>query len=134
MSLEELHFAGECHVHKLDRYLSTLAVAEQLYDALYQFDRLGRLDVDMTSLLFYRDLDPSIQTGSYALSSGVYANITSAIRRYADGYLSIVQKYTAPGGGLAEQYSRDDGSPVSAADLTWCTSFFRPFWVHPDPL
>ncbi|KAL8998945.1 MAG: hypothetical protein Q9188_005991 [Gyalolechia gomerana] len=105
-------------------YLSTLAVAEQLYDALYQFDRLARLDIDATSLPFYRDLDPSIQTGSYALSSGVYANITSAIRRYADGYLSIVQKYTAPGGGLAEQYSRDDGSPVSAADLTWSYASF----------
>ncbi|KAL8942854.1 MAG: hypothetical protein Q9211_001217 [Gyalolechia sp. 1 TL-2023] len=115
-------------------YISTLAAAEQLYDALYQFDRLGRLDVDATSLLFYRDLDPSIQVGSYPSSSELYANTTSAIRRYADGYLTIVQKYTPSDGSLAEQYSREDGSPVSAADLTWCTSF-PPFWafgVHFD--
>ncbi|KAL9029390.1 MAG: hypothetical protein Q9196_002361 [Gyalolechia fulgens] len=118
-------------------YISTLAAAEQLYDALYQFDRLGRLDVDATSLLFYRDLDPSIQVGSYPSSSELYANTTSAIRRYADGYLTIVQKYTPSDGSLAEQYSREDGSPVSAADLTWSyasflTAIARRSFIVPD--
>ncbi|KAL8831792.1 MAG: hypothetical protein Q9170_005149 [Blastenia crenularia] len=100
-------------------YINTLAAAEQLYDALYQFDRLGYLDVDTTSLPFYRDLDPLIEVGTYPSSSAVYANITSAIQRYADGYLIIVQNYTPSDGHLTEQYSRDDGSPLSAVDLTW---------------
>jgi glucoamylase len=30
-----------------------------------------------------------------------------------------VAAYTPSGGGLAEQYSKSDGSPLSAVDLTW---------------
>ncbi|KAL9601324.1 MAG: hypothetical protein Q9219_002619 [cf. Caloplaca sp. 3 TL-2023] len=105
-------------------YLSTVAAGELLYDALYQFDRMGYLSVDSISLPFYRDLDPSIAVGSYASSSGIYVNITSAIRMYADGYLSVVQRYTPSDGRLAEQYSRSDGSPQSAVDLTWSYASF----------
>ncbi|KAI9059251.1 carbohydrate-binding module family 20 protein [Trametes sanguinea] len=52
-------------------YLTTSAVAEQLYDALYVWDQLGGLN------------------------------------------------YTPADGGLAEQFSRSDGTPLSAVDLTW---------------
>ncbi|KAI4129332.1 MAG: hypothetical protein LQ338_002277 [Usnochroma carphineum] len=86
-------------------YLNTLAAAEQLYDALFQYNRLGSLDVDTTSLPFFQDLDPSIEIGTYPSSSAVFSNITSAIRTYADGYFSIVEKYTPADGGLAEQFS-----------------------------
>ncbi|KAL9600100.1 MAG: hypothetical protein Q9179_003331 [Wetmoreana sp. 5 TL-2023] len=105
-------------------YLTTLAAAEQLYDALYQINRLGCLDIDATSLPFFRDFDPLIIAGHYSKGSAVYNNITSAVRSYADGYLSIVQKYTPSDGSLAEQYSRNDGSPLSAIDLTWSYASF----------
>ena len=35
-----------------------------------------------------------------------------------------MQKYTPPSGLLAEQFSRYDGSPVSAANLTWSYAAF----------
>ncbi|KAL8929384.1 MAG: hypothetical protein Q9172_000557 [Xanthocarpia lactea] len=97
---------------------------EQLYDAVYQINRTGFLLIDATSLPFFQDLDPSVVIGSYPASSEVYANITSAIRKYADGYVSVVQEYTPADGSFAEQYSRADGLPLSAADLTWSYAAF----------
>ena len=110
-------------IHNNSRYLITLAAAEQLYNALYQFDRLGCVDIDTISLPFFREFDPLTAIGHYSSSSAVYSNITAAIREYADGYLGIVQKFTPSDGSLAEQYSRNNGSPVSASDLTWCMFF-----------
>ena len=47
-----------------------------------------------------------------------------AILSYADGYLSLIQKYTPSSGALAEQFSRSNGSPLSAVDLTWSYASF----------
>lgn len=109
------------------RYLTTLAAAEQLYAALYQINRQGRLVIDATSLPFFQALDPTISSlvGTYPSSSPVYIAVISAMKTYADGYLRVVQKYTPPAGGsLSEQYSRADGSPRSATDLTWSYAAF----------
>ncbi|KAL8989714.1 MAG: hypothetical protein Q9177_001455, partial [Variospora cf. flavescens] len=108
-------------------YLTTLAAAEQLYAALYQINRQGKLVIDGTSLPFFQALDPTVSSsvGTYPSSSPVYTAITSAMQTYADGYLRVVQKYTPPAGGsLSEQYSRADGSPRSATDLTWSYAAF----------
>lgn len=106
------------------RYLTTLAAAEQLYDALYQWNKTGHLEVTSISLDFFRDFSATISTGIYQSSSDTYQSITSSIRNYADGYLRIVQLYTPPNGALSEQFSRDDGTPRSAADLTWSYASF----------
>ncbi|KAG9094373.1 hypothetical protein FRC07_011315, partial [Ceratobasidium sp. 392] len=45
--------------------------------------------------------------------------ILLAIRKYADGFVAINQKYVGPNGGLAEQFDRATGLPKSAVDLTW---------------
>ncbi|KAL9045786.1 MAG: hypothetical protein Q9214_001230 [Letrouitia sp. 1 TL-2023] len=106
------------------RYLTTLAAAEQLYDALYQWDKLGSLEVTDTSVHFFRDFWPSLATGTYNASSSTYAKLTSAIFKYADEFVSTVQKYTPPGGSMAEQFSRNDGMPLSASNLTWSYASF----------
>ncbi|GIJ82035.1 hypothetical protein Asppvi_000538 [Aspergillus pseudoviridinutans] len=100
-------------------YLCTLAAAEQLYDALYQWESLGSLTVTNVSLAFFQDLYPSATVGTYVKHTSVFASITAAVRDYADGFLRVVQKYTPTNGALAEQFSRYDGTPVSAQDLTW---------------
>lgn len=38
--------------------------------------------------------------------------------------MSIVEKYTPTNGSLAEQFSRSDGTPLSAGDLTWSYAAF----------
>ena len=68
---------------------------------------------------FFAQFDPSITPGTYASSSPTYSILTTAIRTYADGFIAINEKFTPPSGGLAEQYSKANGAPVSAVDLTW---------------
>ncbi|KIM75770.1 carbohydrate-binding module family 20 protein [Piloderma croceum F 1598] len=100
-------------------YLATLAVAEQLYDALYVWNAEGFLNITPTSLPFFQVFSSSADVGTYASTTSIYINLTTAIKSYADDFVQIVAKYTPSGGGLAEQYSKSDGTPLSAVDLTW---------------
>ena len=100
-------------------YLCTLAAAEQLYDALYQWDQIGSITVSSANLAFFQDLDSSVATGTYSSSSATYSTLTSAVKTYADGYMSVIEQYTPTGGALSEQFSATNGTPVSAIDLTW---------------
>ncbi|GMF75551.1 unnamed protein product [Aspergillus oryzae] len=88
------------------------------------WDKQGQVNVTETSLPFFKDLSSNVTTGSYAKSSSAYESLTSAVKTYADGFISVVQEYTPDGGALAEQYSRDQGTPVSASDLTWSYAAF----------
>lgn len=105
-------------------YINTAAAAEQLYDALYTWDKIGSLTVDSINQAFFRDFDSSIATGTYSSSSPEYSSLTSSIRTYADGYMSVIQQYTPNDGGLAEQFDRNTGVPLSAVDLTWSYASF----------
>ena len=108
-------------------YLCTAAAAEQLYDALFQWNRTGSIEVTDTSLAFFQSFSSNVAAGNYSSSSETFRNLTTAIRSYADGYLGIVEKYTPVNGTLFEQFSRADGSPLSAIDLTWsCVSCLWP--------
>jgi glucoamylase len=100
-------------------YLTTLAVAEQLYHTLNVWNAQGSLEITPISLRFFQTFIPSAQVGTYTADSPTYATLTSAIRVYADGFIAIVAKYTPGDGSLAEQFSRFNGSPMSALDLTW---------------
>ncbi|KAF2494814.1 putative glucan 1,4-alpha-glucosidase [Lophium mytilinum] len=105
-------------------YLNTLAAAEQLYDALYQYNKLGSITITSTSLAFWTDIYSSAAAGIYASPSSTFTDLTNALKTYADGYVAIVQKYTPSSGALAEQFSKSDGTPLSAADLTWSYAAF----------
>jgi glucoamylase len=105
-------------------YLATTAAAEQLYSAAYQWDKIGSISVDSVSLPFFKDILPSVAVGSYAKGSTTYTSIINAVRTYADGYMAIVQKYTPSNGGLAEQFNKATGAPLSAVDLTWSYAAF----------
>ncbi|EPQ54537.1 glucoamylase [Gloeophyllum trabeum ATCC 11539] len=100
-------------------YLTTFAVAEQLYDALNVWAAQGSLNVTSISLPFFQQFSSSVTAGTYASSSTTYTTLTSAIKSFADGFVAINAQYTPSNGGLAEQFSRSNGSPVSAVDLTW---------------
>ncbi|KAI0769925.1 glucoamylase [Fomes fomentarius] len=100
-------------------YLSTSAVAEQLYDSLIVWNKQGSLDVTSTSLAFFRQFSSSVATGTYTSDSSTFTTLTSAIKNFADGFLLVNAKYTPSDGGLAEQYDRNNGTPLSAVDLTW---------------
>ncbi|KAJ7143544.1 glucoamylase, partial [Mycena crocata] len=108
-------------------YLATAAVAEQLYDALIVWKAQGSLNVTSISLAFFQQFSPSVTVGSYtakrksvyASSTSTFTTLTSAVKTFADGFVAVHAKYTPANGGLAEQYSRNNGAPLSAVDLTW---------------
>ncbi|OCH92615.1 glucoamylase [Obba rivulosa] len=100
-------------------YLCTMAVAEQLYDALLVWSSQGSLEVTSTSLAFFQQFSSGVQPGTYASSTSTYTTLTSAIQSFADGFVAIHAEYTPSDGSLAEQYSKTDGTPTSAVDLTW---------------
>lgn len=104
--------------------MTTLAAAEQLYDALYQWDQQGSLAITETSLPFFKDLVSSAATGKYPSSSDTYTSITKAVKTYADGFVAVANKYTPSDGALAEQFTRANGTPASASDLTWSYAAF----------
>ena len=99
--------------------MSTFAVAEQLYDALIVWKKQGSISVTATSLSFFRQFSSNIATGTYPSSSSTFSTLTSAIKSFADAFVALNAKYTPSNGGLAEQYDRNSGVPVSAVDLTW---------------
>lgn len=105
-------------------YLITMAAAEQLYDALHQWNKIGSISITSTSLAFFRDIYPSAAIGTYASTSTQFKAIVAAVQVYADGYMANSAQYTPADGSLAEQYSKSDGSPLSAVDLTWSYAAF----------
>ncbi|KAK0487707.1 glucoamylase [Armillaria novae-zelandiae] len=100
-------------------YLTTAAVAEQLYDAIIVWKQTGSIEVTSISLAFFQQFSSSVTIGVYASSTTTYSDLLSAVQTFADGFLAINAKYTPSGGGLAEQFSRSNGAPLSAVDLTW---------------
>lgn len=100
-------------------YLTTSAVAEQLYFAIAGWKAAGSITIDEVSADFFKDVYPDAAAGDYDADSDEFAAITDAVAALADGYLSVVQKYTPEDGAMAEQFGKEDGEPLSAKDLTW---------------
>ena len=75
--------------------------------------------VTAASLAFFRQFIPTLTTGSYAASTSTYSTLITTVKDSADGFVLINAKHTPSDGELAEQYNRNDGSPLSARDLTW---------------
>lgn len=105
-------------------YLTTLAAAELLYDALLGWESQGYITVSSTNLAFFQDLDSSITTGTYDSGSTTYTTLYNAVYEYADGYFNVVATYAPSNGSLSEQFNKDTGTPLSAYDLTWSYAAF----------
>ncbi|CAK7265751.1 glycoside hydrolase 15 protein [Sporothrix epigloea] len=100
-------------------YLTALAAAEQLYDAIYTWNRLRSLTITAVSLAFFQDLYANATVGTYISSTATFKNILLAVRAYADGYVALVQMHAVTNGSLSEQYDKTFGTQLSARDLTW---------------
>ncbi|CAK7228809.1 glycoside hydrolase 15 protein [Sporothrix bragantina] len=100
-------------------FLTTLAAAEQLYDAIYTWNRLGSLTITSTSLAFFQDLYSSAAVGTYDASTSTFSTIIAAVKTYADGYVALVESHAMTNGSMSEQYDKSVGTQLSARDLTW---------------
>ncbi|KAG0141294.1 hypothetical protein CROQUDRAFT_674179 [Cronartium quercuum f. sp. fusiforme G11] len=87
-------------------YSTTLAAAEQLYDALNMWQQLNQVNVTEISLEFFQAIAPGISVGSYGSDSPIFHLIISNVQSYAEGFLSIIRNYTPPLGPIHEQFSK----------------------------
>ncbi|CAI6294308.1 unnamed protein product [Periconia digitata] len=109
---EDVYFGGN------PWYLTTLAVAEQLYDAKSQWTRNG-ISITDTTLPFWQSIYPSAKPGSYPSGANETATLLSAVLCAADSYVAKTLEFVPENGALDEQFSRENGTAVSARDLTW---------------
>uniref|UniRef100_A0A8H7XMJ0 Glucoamylase n=1 Tax=Psilocybe cubensis TaxID=181762 RepID=A0A8H7XMJ0_PSICU len=100
-------------------YLTTAAVAEQLYDALIVWKKQGSLEVTSISLPFFQQFSSSVAVGTYASTTSTFTTLTNGVQNFAEGTLAIIAKFTPSNGGLSEQFIKTSGVPTSANDLTW---------------
>lgn len=115
---EDVYFGGN------PWYLTTLAVAEQLYDAIQQWNTVNSISIDALSLSFWQSVYSSATSGTYSKDSAEFSTLIDAVFAYADTFVETALRYTPENGALDEQYSRDDGTPLSARDLTWSYASF----------
>jgi glucoamylase len=100
-------------------YLAVFAVAEQLFDALYVWTEQQSIVVTPTSLAFFQTFLPNVTAETYHITSPTYITLMAKIALYAEGYLSLNQRYTPSDGSLSEQFDKATGVPTSAVHLTW---------------
>ena len=107
-------------------FMGTFAAAEVLYSAIAQWRTQCSVTIDDTSHPFFTSLLPDIETGTYAATDrlGTFASVISAVTAYADDFLAKAFAHIPASGDLSEQYSRDDGAPLSARNLTWSFAAF----------
>ncbi|PVH94434.1 carbohydrate-binding module family 20 protein [Periconia macrospinosa] len=114
---EDIYFEGN------PWYLTTLAVAEQLYNAKAQWTGKA-IDISETTLPFWQWIYPSAQIGTYPDGSYDAATLLAAVVAAADSYVNKTLQYIPESGALAEQFSRENGTAISARDLTWSYAAF----------
>jgi len=93
------------------QFFSSFNSAEQLYDALITWDRVGRIDVTRTDLKFWRQLDPAVKTGSYRKGSKTYNALTEAVHEWANKIVLQLAANTPEDHVLVQCVHKEKGGP-----------------------
>ncbi|KAK6525232.1 hypothetical protein TWF694_005378 [Orbilia ellipsospora] len=100
-------------------FICTATVAHTLYAAAEQFKSSNSVNVTPASLNLFKRAFPSAGTGTFNAGSQEFDNIVNGLKSLGDGFLNIVQKHVAQGGGMSEQFDKNTGFNQGARDLTW---------------
>ena len=102
-------------------YLTTLAVAEHHYQLIAEYIRSKAFTVTPLSLSFFESLGvPNVRAGkTYRLGTPEFKDTIIIIGKYAESLFRRVKYHLRGNPKMDEQYSRFDGHPLSAENLTW---------------
>lgn len=114
---EDVYYGGQ------PWYLTTFAVAEQLYDAIQQWSTYNTITITDVDLAFWQSIYPSAKVGTYK-KGREFTKLVETVLNYADSFVQVGLKYVPSSGALSEQFSRENGTQVSARDLTWSYASF----------
>ncbi|GAB7358770.1 hypothetical protein MBLNU230_g3996t1 [Neophaeotheca triangularis] len=103
-------------------YLTTAAMAQFLYSATAEYNAAGSITVtDVSQPVFaYFAPDADARVGeTYNAQHGKFDRILEGMNGWGDAFMRRIQYHAPADGRLAEEYDRDYGFAVGAADLTW---------------
>ncbi|CAE6388575.1 unnamed protein product [Rhizoctonia solani] len=96
-------FTNDSYVGGHPWFLTTFAAAEQLYGAIYQWRRVGKITITSLSLPFFQQLLPRAQTGAFKRGQTEYNEIMESVLTYADGFSLINAEYIPSDGSMSER-------------------------------
>jgi glucoamylase len=94
------------------QYFASFNVAEQIFDALITWDKIGQLEVTDVSLEFFRQFDKGIKIGVYTKRSKKYKKLTAALKDWAENTLLSLAERTPPDLVLPLVMNKTTGEPV----------------------
>lgn len=104
-------------------FITTLAIARLYFEAAEEFTRAGSITITQLSAPFFQFVGVSGRTATagatYARGSAEFKEIEHALITSAENTMRRVQFHVGPSGLMAEQFNRDSGFQLSAANLTW---------------
>ncbi|KAF8599197.1 glucoamylase [Ceratobasidium sp. AG-I] len=111
-------FTNDAYVGGNPWFITTFAVAEQLYDAIYQWRRVGKITITSLSLPFFQQLRPSAKVGTFKQGGEDFKRLIEDVLSYADDFSLINQEYIPADGSMSEQFDRETGEPRSGLRLS----------------
>ncbi|KAH9957842.1 Six-hairpin glycosidase-like protein [Lactifluus volemus] len=126
------------------QFFASFNSAEQLYDALYTWDRMGYLEVTCVSLKFWLQFDRNTRIGLYKKGSKTYNKLTTAAHEWANKIVLQLAANTPEDYVLVECIEKTNGGPYGprgmirslAAALGVYDAYnglAPPNWGHPIP-
>jgi len=93
------------------QFFSSYNSAEQLYDALITWDKIGYIDVTPVSLKFWKQLDSRISVKRYEKGSRDYKVLTGHVRKWANKIVLQLEKATPSDYVLVQCIDKVTGGP-----------------------
>lgn len=96
-------------------------MAELFYRAATEITGAGTLKISNTTLPFWEYFAPqaNLTTTSYESNSIGFSGAVAGLQGWGDAFMRLIKYHGGEGGHLNEEFSRDTGEMVGAADLTW---------------
>jgi len=126
------------------QFFASYNSAEQLYDALITWDKIGYIDVTPVSLKFWKQFDSRVSVKQYKKGSKGYKELTDYARSWANKIVLQLVKATPQDHVLVECIDKETGGPYGprgmirslAAALGVMDAYngmAPPNWGHPIP-
>ena len=103
-------------------YLTTATVAQHVYSLISIYTSTGQINITATSAPFFHYYSPASNATVgkiYNRTDPTYTTILSSLRGWADAYIRTIKFHTPADGSLSEEFNRNTGMAMGAADLTW---------------
>jgi hypothetical protein len=94
------------------QYFASFNVAEQIFDALITWDKIGQLEVTRVSLKFFQQIDKGVKIGTYAKRSKTYKQLTATLKKWAENTLLSLAQRTPPDLVLPLVMNKTSGEPM----------------------